>query len=676
MATFPTPVNKFVGFLRERNLTNEQNLLLQLAPLTFDEIKTILGYTPQAPASSGVAIPYFNTDGSLLEVNGVPFIRIRRDDWVGEGKYLQSKKSGAHAYLPQIEGLDWKAIALDVKAPICITEGEFKAISGSINKLPTVGLGGVSAICKKGTHDLVDPLDQFILNGRTVYLAFDCDAESTPQTPHKPRVEEAIHRSASILYSQGARPFILYIARTNKWSKGVKIGLDDYFNLGGTWEELLKTAEEPIHDADLAVLNTSYCIYTAGPYVTRISDGHIFRPSQFRELEQNRRRKTERGTKPVADDFLQQRIRPEYDREVFDPRLDWGYHPDRRVFNRWRGYEVEAAPDEEVAANWQLFLQRLCGEHKNFIEQWLAHIIQKPWERTNIALMCVSPVQGIGKSLMGAVMRSIMGRNHSISTNLERMTQQFNNQMEGKILVVVEEAEGLFKNLEGFVKDFITNTTLTVEHKGINAYTVDNYARVMLNSNNPLPLRVTEFDRRWMVWMPPITQDEARGAYGRWINEWSRVFLSPTGLAAIRYSLESVDLESFDPMGRAPITSEFLDMAEGSIKSNDLEAEALYAGMEALGGRMITTAEMTRQYKKAIASLSALVKARGGGKAQMVWKQDGVTRKGSFWWTLGNEPQTRKDSSYNIVLAESIDKDVRDQLILGSARLFGGRKFD
>lgn len=678
MSDFPTSINQFAGFLTSRGLTLEHNSLLKLEPVTHEELKGFLGNVYSGPPfSGGVGIPYFDIDGEFLYANSMPFVRFRRNGFEGKGKYLQSRSTGAHAYLPQVDGIDWVAIAHDTKIPIGVTEGEFKAITACLKfPVPFLALGGTSSLCKKGSHDVVDPFDRFTLNGRTIYVVFDSDDVSNPNVPHKKEVERDLHRTCSILYTNGARPIVLYLARTEKWSAGKKMGLDDYYNAGGTWEELLKTAEEPIHDADLAVLNTQYVVYTAGPYVTRLADGHIFKPAQFRELEQNRRRKTERGTKPVADDFLQQRVRPEYDLEVFDPRIDYGYHSHRRVFNRWRGYAAASQENAEIGQAWIEFLTRMCGEHKSFVESWLAHIIQKPWERTNIALMCVSPVQGIGKSLLGAIMSGIMGRKHCISTSLERMTQQFNNQMEGKVLVVVEEAEGLFKNLEGFVKDFITNPSITVEHKGINAYTVDNYARVMLNSNNPLPLRVTEFERRWFVWMPPITQEDARGEYGEWVNTWSAKFLSDAGLSAVRYALEQVNLEAFDPMGRAPITQELMDMASGSVKSNDLEAEGIYEGMLALGGRMITTAAMTRDYKKAVASLGSLIKARGGNKAQYNWKVDGAVNRGVVWWAKGYELSTRKDANYNVWIEGGLERDERERLLLGSVKLFGAKKFD
>jgi hypothetical protein len=85
---------------------------------------------------------------------------------------------------------------------------------------------------------------------------------------------------------------------------------------------------------------------------------------------------------------------------------------------------------------------------------------------------------------------------------------------------------------------------------------------------------------------------------------------------------------------------------------------------------------MTRDYKKAVASLGSLIKARGGNKAQYNWKVDGAVNRGVVWWAKGYELSTRKDANYNVWIEGGLERDERERLLLGSVKLFGAKKFD
>ena len=116
-----------------------------------------------------------------LEINGAPFSRVRR--FIPErtegfrpsknAKYLQPRRTGAQIYLPPLG--NWEEIANDVRVPIIITEGEAKAIVGSLRLMPTIALGGVYSFALPN-GELHPVLANIRWEGRPVYLIFDSDA--------------------------------------------------------------------------------------------------------------------------------------------------------------------------------------------------------------------------------------------------------------------------------------------------------------------------------------------------------------------------------------------------------------------------------------------------------------------------------------------------------------------
>jgi len=81
-----------------------------------DELKSLLGFRI---SHAGIVIPYHYCEGAYFRVR--PF--------GGDAKYLspRSELGRPIAYLPRRAGGDWEDIRADIKRPILITEGEFKA---------------------------------------------------------------------------------------------------------------------------------------------------------------------------------------------------------------------------------------------------------------------------------------------------------------------------------------------------------------------------------------------------------------------------------------------------------------------------------------------------------------------------------------------------------------------
>ena len=55
------------------------------------------------------------------------------------------------------------------------------------------------------------------------------------------------------------------------------------------------------------------------------------------------------------------------------------------------------------------------------------------------------------------------------------------------------------KSSEGALKDLLTNDTITIERKGVDAYTAPNYTRVLFTSNDDFVVPASLDERRFAV---------------------------------------------------------------------------------------------------------------------------------------------------------------------------------
>ena len=128
---------------------------------------------------------------------------------------------------------------------------------------------------------------------------------------------------------------------------------------------------------------------------------------------------------------------------------------------------------------------------------YFSHIIQKPHVKTGV-LLALKSKQGAGKGIVLDYLAKIIGDAHyAQNSNANFLFGDFNGQLEGKILVNLDEAFwGGDKKLEGVVKNKITETRQTINKKYKENYMIDDYANYIITTNNDWFAGTTEDDRR------------------------------------------------------------------------------------------------------------------------------------------------------------------------------------
>lgn len=179
-------------------------------------------------------------------------------------------------------------------------------------------------------------------------------------------------------------------------------------------------------------------------------------------------------------------------------------------FNTFSGLRAEKLIEQNVLED-TTFLQevfdficnRLCNGNKDFHEyflNWLAHIVQKPWEKTKVMPIFMSQVEGTGKSMFfNWFGKTLLGEKYYYSTaKTSHIVGRFNSMMENRLLVIFNEVRRSdTKDEVSTLKDIIDSPTLTIENKGIDAREIENYCNFATTTNNDIPFAFGENDRRY-----------------------------------------------------------------------------------------------------------------------------------------------------------------------------------
>jgi hypothetical protein len=171
-------------------------------------------------------------------------------------------------------------------------------------------------------------------------------------------------------------------------------------------------------------------------------------------------------------------------------------------FNMYRGLKIEPR-----AGEWPLlrgFLRDvICGgvdALADYLLDWEAWKLQNPTELIGIAIVLVGP-PGIGKGYFGKLHAKIYGSAQFIHFHQpQRADARFNGELESVLFAMYDEAFlSQSKTMEASLKGRVTEETLMIEHKGVDAYPITNKIGYIYLSNEDDALPFKPNDRRFFV---------------------------------------------------------------------------------------------------------------------------------------------------------------------------------
>ncbi len=260
---------------------------------------------------------------------------------------------------------------------------------------------------------------------------------------------------------------------------------------------------------------------------------------------------------PLGKWWLQHPARRQFHSLTFRPREgeEVGNGATRHL-NLWQGFTVRPAPGD-----WSLFDAHirdvLAGGDEasyRYITRWMAWTLQNPDEPAEVALTFRGE-PGTGKGVFGRAMASVFGQHGLHTGGSEMITGRFNKHFRDCCLLFADEVvwDG-DRKAEAKVKTFLTEPTLMIEGKGVDAVTWPNMLHVIISSNSEWVVPAGPFERRYAVFDVAPTHRQRREYFAPLYAE-----LAAGGLAAMLHDLLAMDLGGWHPREDVPKTEALND---------------------------------------------------------------------------------------------------------------------
>lgn len=317
----------------------------------------------------------------------------------------------------------------------------------------------------------------------------------------------------------------------------------------------IERAREFAIDPKLADLNGRYAVVqNAGGGRCRIIyeeqfEGHAVlvtqSPSDFRAFYSNEFVTVPMGNAakqvPLGHWWFAHPKRRSYRAIVFQP----GKEVPTDVYNLWRGFAVEARPGGSCEMYLAHVRDCICSGNEELYEyvvNWMATAVQKPWEQGHTAIVLRGP-QGAGKGTFAKGLLGLFGRHGKQITDPKHLVGNFNSHLRDCIVLFADEAiAASSRQQEGILKTLVTEESLMFEAKGVDAAIERNYLHVIMASNNNWVVPAGVDDRRFVV----LDVDESRMQDLAYFSAMRRE-MANGGQEALLHMLATRNLSSFNP---------------------------------------------------------------------------------------------------------------------------------
>jgi putative DNA primase/helicase len=228
---------------------------------------------------------------------------------------------------------------------------------------------------------------------------------------------------------------------------------------------------------------------------------------------------------------------------------------DTDIFNLFTGFkykplleEVENKYYDDIKPILSHVKEVLCADNQGvyaYVLNWLAHLIQRPCDKAGVPVILMKSEQGAGKNLFWDFMGRVMGNKYIVTINdLDDLTNKFNTRTEGKLLTILNEIQnygGNFKNNEK-LKSILTDITQTIEPKGKESYTINNFSRSIMLTNNDWATKISNDDRRYL----PIDVSNHRKGDNEYFKNLANVINNDKNAEVFFHFLSQMDISDFD----------------------------------------------------------------------------------------------------------------------------------
>jgi len=226
------------------------------------------------------------------------------------------------------------------------------------------------------------------------------------------------------------------------------------------------------------------------------------------------------------------------------------------VYNMWRGFACDAIPGDDHLPFLEHAKRNICKNNATYYEymiKWMARAVQQPGLQGEVAVI-LRGKKGTGKSFFIKNFGNLFGRHYLYITNANHLVGQFNGHLRDTVLLYADEAfYAGDKKHEAVLKGLVTEDTLMVELKGIDARQARSCVHIMMASNEAWVVPAGEDERRYFVLDVGEENKQDMSFFGKMQKQMDK-----TGRQHLLYYLMHLDLSDFE-VRRAPVTEALND---------------------------------------------------------------------------------------------------------------------
>lgn len=143
----------------------------------------------------------------------------------------------------------------------------------------------------------------------------------------------------------------------------------------------------------------------------------------------------------------------------------------------------------------------ICNNNEYIYEvliKWMAHLVQKPEEKNNLAMSAYHVRRGIGKGTLASIIHLLVGERNSTLEADPKDLAGFNSLLAGKLFINFDEVAFVGDHHStGVLKKMVTEGKERQEKKGKDASSARSYCRILMTTNTRTGTIGSAFERRY-----------------------------------------------------------------------------------------------------------------------------------------------------------------------------------